>query len=349
MKVFKTIAAALLLCVIAAADAFACSRVVYLGDAPQSYVLVGRTLDWRTPIPTNLYVYPRGMERQSMSDGPMLRWTSRYASVLAVGYDGGVTEGMNEKGLVMNGLFCKEAVYPVADSTDNVTPVMSLSVLVSYFLDNFATVDEAEAWLNDNEFAIAGKSFDEGTSTLLHWAITDRTGMTLLLEYDGGKLTLFKGRDLQVLTNDPLFTQMQSIEKYWQGVGGTNMLPGTVKSADRFVRASFFVNHVPTNVDYHSAWGSISSIMGTVSVPYGYELPGEPNVSSTQWRSIADLGGLKYYLKFADSTSDFWIDLEKLLLNPGDPVLKLDTKNHFDFSGCVNDRLKVSKPFTPMW
>lgn len=216
MKVFRTIAVALLLCDIAAADAFACSRVVYLGDAPQSYVLVGRTLDWRTPIPTNLYVYPRGMERQSMSDGPMLRWTSRYASVLAVGYDGGVTEGMNEKGLVMNGLFCKEAVYTVADSTDHKTPVMSLSVLVSYFLDNFATVDEAEAWLNDNEFAIAGKSFDEGTSTLLHWAMTDRSGMTLLLEYDGGKLTLFKGRDLQVLTNDPLFTQMQAIDKYWQ-------------------------------------------------------------------------------------------------------------------------------------
>lgn len=349
MKVFRTIAAALLLCVIAAADAFACSRVVYLGDAPQSYVLVGRTLDWRTPIPTNLYVYPRGIVRQSMPDGPMLKWTSRYASVLAVGYDGGVTEGMNEKGLAMNGLFCKEAVYQIADSADATTPVMSLSVLVSYFLDNFATVDEAEAWLKENDFAIAGKSFDEGTSTLLHWALTDRSGMTLLLEYSGGKLELFKGRNLQVLTNDPLFTQMQAIDKYWQGVGGANMLPGTVKSADRFVRASFFIRHVPTDFDYSSAWGALSSIMGVVSVPYGYELQGEPNVSSTQWRSISDLGGLKYYFKFADSISDFWIDLSKLLLNPGDPVLKLDTKNHLDFTGCINDRLKVSEPFTPMW
>lgn len=323
-----------------------CSRVVYLGD--KGITMVGRTLDWRTPIPTNLYVYPQGVEKQSMPSGPMLRWTSKYGSVLAVGYDGGVTEGMNECGLVMNGLFCKESVYREAVATDGVTPVMSLAVLVSYFLDNFSTVDEAEAWLRSNDFAVNGKTFDGGTVSLLHWALTDRSGQTLVMEYSDGKLDLYKGRDLQVLTNDPTLPQMQAIDKYWQGVGGVNMLPGTVRSADRFVRASFFINHVPTDLEYPQAYAALNSVIGTVTVPYGYEIQGEPNISSTQWRSIADLAG-KYYFRFADSTADFWIDLGRLRLNPGAPILKLDTSDHVILSGCANSHLRKSDGFKPMW
>ena len=43
-------------------DAGACTRVVYKGN--DSLIIVGRSLDWKTPIPTNLYVYPRGIEKQ---------------------------------------------------------------------------------------------------------------------------------------------------------------------------------------------------------------------------------------------------------------------------------------------
>lgn len=267
MKNLKFIITALLL-LACGSIAYACSRVVYLGD--DGTILAGRTLDWRTPIPTNLYVYPAGIAKESMPSGPRFQWVSKYGSVLAVGYDGGVTEGMNEKGLEVSGLFCKTAVYRTADGRND-TPVMSLSVFVSYFLDNFATVDEVEQWLNTNDFGISGKTFDGGTVSLLHWALTDRTGESLIMEFIDGKMNLYKGRDLQVLTNDPAYPQMQTIEKFWEGVGGVNMMPGGVKSPDRFVRASFFIRHVPTNVDYNSAWGCLASIMGTVSVPYGYD------------------------------------------------------------------------------
>ena len=122
-----------------------------------------------------------------MPSGPMLTWTSNYGTVLAVGYDGGVTEGMNDQGLVMNGLFCKGTIYKEAIGPDNKTPVMSLAVLVSFFLDNFATVEEADQWLKQNEFAIFGKTFDGGTVSTLHWALTDKSGMTLVMEYQNGQ------------------------------------------------------------------------------------------------------------------------------------------------------------------
>ena len=50
------------------------------------------------------------MVKQSHSMSGAISWTSKYGAVYAVGYDGGVTEGMNEKGLVVNGLFCKGTV-----------------------------------------------------------------------------------------------------------------------------------------------------------------------------------------------------------------------------------------------
>lgn len=345
MKALKFIAAALL-AVSSWAAADACSRVVYVGD--KGYVLVGRTLDWRNPIPTNLYVYPRGVEKVSMPEGRRLTWTSKYGTVLAVSYDGGVTEGMNEKGLVMNGLFCKTAIYDEA-TLNSTKPVMSLAMLVSYFLDNFATVDEAYQYLSSGTFSISGKTFDGGTVSALHWAITDATGETLIMEYTDGQLKLYRGKDLKVLTNDPAHPQMTAIDNYWNAVGGVNMLPGTVRSADRYVRASFFINHVPTNFDYPQALGSLESIMGTVSVPYGYELPGEPNVSSTQWRSVSDATGGKYYFKFADSTGDMWIDLAKLNIAPGAPILKFNTATHPGATGCINNLLEVTPGFTPMY
>lgn len=347
MKFIKvlSVTAALL---VGAAAAYPCSRVVFRGDSTD-IVMVGRTLDWRSPIPTNIYVYPAGMKKQSMPTGPRFEWTSKYGSVLAVGYDGGVTEGMNDRGLAVNGLFCKVSEYKEAPEGSDM-PVMSLAVLVSYFLDNFATVDEAEQWLRANEFGIAGKTFDGGTVSLLHWAMTDTTGKTLIMEYDHGNLNLYASKDYQVMTNDPTLPAMQAVDDYWKQVGGQNFLPGYVRSTDRFVRGDYFIHHVPTaGVSADTALAELSSVIDNVSVPLGYEVPGSPNLSSSQWRSISDLNRIRYYFKFADSTGMFYVDMSKLLLTPGAPVLKLDTANHADFFGCINHRLKESAPFNPMW
>lgn len=328
-----------------AGEAIPCSRIVFHGK--DNLTLVGRTLDWKTPIPTNLYVYPRGMKKQGMPDGNTLRWVSKYGSVLAVSYDGGVTEGMNEKGLVMNALFCKGSIYRSA--VDNSTTTMSLAVLISYFLDNFATVDEVENWLTGSDFAIYGQNFDQGTEAALHWAVTDPSGTTLVMEYQNGELNLYKSDDYDVLTNDPPFDKMLAIDNYWQGIGGDKMLPGTVRSPDRFARASFFIRHIPTDVDGKTAAAAVLSVLGQVSVPLGYELEDAPNLSSTQWRSIADTKNTIYYFGFTTELANFWIDLGKLDLSKGAPVLKLDTSDKTGLEGCVNGLLKKSGPFNPMW
>lgn len=326
---------------------FGCSRVVYKGTGSENVLLVGRTLDWMNPIPTNIYVYPAGVEKQSMSSGAMYRWTARYGSVLAVSYDGGATEGMNNQGLVMNGLFCRQSKYPAAQpGTD--TPVMSLAMIVSFFLDQFSTVDEVYNWFSTNKFGVNGATFDSGTVATIHFALTDRQGHNLVVEFFNGEVNLYRGDNLTVLTNEPALSVHEAVQQYWNAIDGQTFLPGSHSSFDRYIRATYFINHVPKNLPYEQAYGALSSVMGVVTVPFLYE-DGGKTLSSTQWRSIADLIGNRYYFKFADSYADFWIDLNTLDLSVGAPVLKLDNTNHQAYSGCANASLRPSAPFTPMY
>lgn len=99
----------------------ACTRALYLG--PESQIVTGRTMDWRSDMQTNLWVYPRGLERTSNTTRPF-RWTSRYGSVTASIYEGGTADGMNERGLVANLLYLAEAEY--APATDD-RPTLSIA------------------------------------------------------------------------------------------------------------------------------------------------------------------------------------------------------------------------------
>lgn len=323
----------------------ACSRVLYRGQ--DSLFVVGRSLDWKTPIPTNLYVYPRGMKKVSSNLKNHISWTSRYGAVYAVSYDGGVTEGMNEKGLVINGLFCKGTVYN--DSIRTPRYVMSLAVFVPWILDQCADVDEVRRLLESSDFSIQGATFDGGTVSALHWGVTDATGRSIIFEFDHGKILIHDMGDYRAMTNDPQWPKMTAIIDYWEKIGGTHMLPGTVSSPDRCVRANFFAHQVEAVADPSLGVSITRSILVNSSVPYTYRIEGEPNVSSTQWRSYADLKDRCYYFDIVTNPGYYYIDLKGLDLRPGQPVRKLDTAKEKALVGCANKSLFISAPFTPMY
>lgn len=345
MKHIHIAIAAAAMMAFAAPHSDACSRILYTGE--DSLRIVGRSLDWKTPIPTNIYVYPRGMAKVGNNTPDAVKWVSKYGTVYAVGYDGGVTEGMNEAGLVINGLFCKGTVYN-NDSTLN-RPAMSMSMFVAWLLDMNATTEEVVEVLKRHEFTMSGATFDGGTVSALHWGVTDRNGDCAVFEFDHGKINIYQGRDIPVMTNDPAWPAMNAINNYWLNIGGGNMLPGTVKSPDRFVRAYYFTNHVKPTADADLGVSIVRSIMGTVSVPYTYTIESEPNVSSTQWRSYANLRDKRYYFDMVTNNGLYYIDLNTLALWPGAPVLKLDTASSRDYVGCANSHLHRSEPFSPMW
>ena len=85
----------------------ACTRVVYIGQ--NGMVVTGRTMDWKENLKSNIYVFPRGIERSGADQGNTIHWKSKYGSVITAGYDIGTSDGMNEKGLVANLLYLAES------------------------------------------------------------------------------------------------------------------------------------------------------------------------------------------------------------------------------------------------
>src|SRR5262245_53558580 len=83
-----------------------CTRAVYLGS--EDTLITCRSMDWPADMCSNLSVLPRGMARDGAA-GPMsMRWTSKHGSLVVSGYDVGTADGMNEEGLVGNGLYLAE-------------------------------------------------------------------------------------------------------------------------------------------------------------------------------------------------------------------------------------------------
>lgn len=306
----------------------ACTRAVYLG--PDNMIVTGRTMDWKEDPQSNIYFFPRGMERRGGKTDNTIKWTSVYGSVVTAGYDIGVCDGMNEKGLVANLLFLAESDY---HRPDDKRPVMGLSIWTQYVLDNFATVDEAVEVLGNEVFRIDDPDLPNGAKSTLHLSISDPTGNSAIFEYINGNLVIHHGRDCQVMTNSPTYDKQQTLDDYWEQIGGLVMLPGTNRASDRFVRASFYIKALPQTADYRQAVAGVFSVMRNVSVPLGISIPSQPNIASTRWRTVADQKNRVYYFESTLSPDIFWIDLNALDFSADKSVRKLTLTNGEIYSG----------------
>ncbi|WP_418990875.1 linear amide C-N hydrolase [Alistipes sp.] len=334
----------LLLCAAALALApagRACTRAVYLG--PDGMTATGRTMDWREDPQTNLYIFPRGMARRGARTDNTVFWTSKYGSLSAAGYDIGITEGMNERGLVANLLFLTETVY---DRPGDTRPVMGLSIWTQYVLDNFATVAEAVAELSKERFRIDAPDLPNGVESRLHLAISDPSGDSAIFEYIDGRLTIHHGRQYQVLTNSPTYDKQLAVNDYWQSIGGLVMLPGTNRSSDRFVRASFYIDAVVQSSDPRVAVPTVMSVMRNVSVPYGISTPDKPYIASTRWRSVADQKNRVYWFEPTLGMETFRIDLSAVDFAPGSGERVLRLTGGERYTGDATDSFRpLVKPF----
>lgn len=329
---------------LAAMTADACTRFVYLGADDQ--VLTGRSMDWSTDIGTNLWVFPRGMQRSGEAGPNSLEWTSKYGSVIASGYDIATTDGMNEAGLVANVLWLVESTYPKYDGR---TPGLAISIWAQYVLDSFATVQEAVDVLAKEPFTlVTDKVPGENRLATLHLSLSDASGDSAIIEYIDGRQVIHHGRAYQVMTNSPVFEQQLALNAYWKQIGGSVMLPGTNRASDRFARASFYVNAIPKTKDPVATIASVFSVIRNASVPYGITTPDQPNISSTRWRTVADQKRKLYFFESALTPNVFWVDLTKVdFSQQSGKVMKLDLgpDQTIIYSGAANDRFRETAPF----
>jgi penicillin V acylase-like amidase (Ntn superfamily) len=301
-------------------------------------------MDWLSHMGSNLWAFPRGMPRDGEAGPRSIRWTPKYGSGITLVFEAGTADGLNDQGLVANLLYLAESEYPQAAVDDQRLP-LTISVWVQDVLDNYATVAEAEAALRQDPFYVIPVKSPDGHAGSVHLSMSDPTGDSAILEYIGGKLMIHHGPQHQVMTNSPKVDQQLALNAYWQQIGGLVMLPGANRSADRFVRASFYINAIPKTADNAEAIASAFSVIRNVSVPLGIKTPGQPDISSTLWRTVADHKNKRYYFDSARSPNVFWVDLADLDLDAGKPAQKLTLSGGTFYSGNAAGQFKPAEPF----
>ncbi|WP_315816182.1 linear amide C-N hydrolase [Paraflavitalea speifideaquila] len=223
---------------------------------------------------------------------------------------------------------------------------MSVSAWTQYVLDNFATVNEVVQELSKETYTVVtDKVPGQDRMANLHLSVSDASGDNAIFEYIKGRLIIHHHQSYLVMTNSPAYEKQLALNEYWHEIGGTVMLPGTNRAADRFVRAAFYTEAIPKTDNTHVAIASVFSVIRNCSVPYGITTPGQPNISSTRWRSVADHKNLVYYFETVLTPNTFWINFKDVDFSATASVKKLGISNGETYAGNAAGMFRTSAPF----
>jgi len=326
---------------LSAPTASACSRILW--NSNERAVIVGRNMDWFEDIRSNMWILPRGVERSGLAEVNPMRWTSTYGSVVLTTYDIGVADGVNEMGLAAHMLYLPETSVGPRDES---LPGLSMSLWVQYYLDQFATVDEAVKSFETSPYQLQMMvEPSSGRASTVHIALNDATGDSAVIECIDGEIKIYHDRSYIVMTNQPSFDkQLENLRRY-RGFGGDERLPGTHEPADRFVRGAYYVTHLPEPQSDREAIAAMMSVMRNVSAPFGISDPERPNVSTTVWRTITDLTNRVLYYDSVLSPHVFWVDIKKINFDDDQPVRKLTLVDNFQHFGDVSENFEEAMMF----
>lgn len=340
------LAAAALATTLAAQPAAACSMILW-DSALGTYV--GRGEDWYEDAPTDLWVLPRGQQRDGLSEVNPYRWTSRYGSLVTVMYDHLTMSGMNEQGLSGHMLWLADTSVAPRDPS---VPGLSIAQWLQWYLDSFATVAEAVAATRELPFQIRMAMDDRGTRGLVHLAVQDATGDSAIFEMVGGEMKIYHDRRYIVMTNEPTYDKQLEIITQYAGFGGDKPLPGTHQSTDRLVRGAYYAKNLPDPKDEREAIAALLSVMRNVGFPFGMATPerqaghteASEAVSVTIFRMILNLDERVMFFDRVLSPTVFWVRMDGFDFSEGAPVLKLPTNGN-DLAFDATDRFQPAEMF----
>ncbi|QWT24783.1 linear amide C-N hydrolase [Subtercola sp. PAMC28395] len=291
---------------------------------------VSRCMDWAVSDEPDLWFIPRGTPRDGGGNGSPHSWVSTYSSIVVSMWRQGTVDGINERGLGAHALYLdpEPTMFAEVDSRASVANTL----WVQYLLDNFATVAEAIAAVD--EVRISSKLI-RGQEMGVHIALEDASGDSAIIEPIGGRLVVHHGAEYTVMSNSPTMDAQLANRAKYAPFGGELPPPGDISSPDRFVRASYFLHYLPEPKTVSQAVAGVFHLIQNVAVP-----PGAPyqdgGVYPTWWEAGADLTNGDYYFMSTMSPSLFWVSMaelrdgrEVLSLNPRDETLVGDAVSRF--------------------
>lgn len=306
-------------------------------------VVHARTMEFAVDIHSEVIVIPRGFSRTGTTpDGaPGLSWKAKYASVGANALGLPIlADGLNEAGLGMGLFYFPTSAgympYHRSDAAKTIAPWE----LGSWFLDNFANVEEVRAAVADVVVpATVLKQWNFAPP--VHFVLHDTSGKSIVVEYVAGKLTVHDN-PLGVMSNSPSFdwhmtnlrnyvnfsftnaspVQLGSVklQPFGQGSGMLG-LPGDFTPPSRFVRAVAFSQSVLPSKNGPETVLAAFRVLNAFDIPKGaareHEKDEHGNILAdyTLWTAASDLTARRYHFRTYENSQIRMIDLTKMNLN----------------------------------
>lgn len=307
-----------------ATQAIACSLV--LVNTNPNTIVFARSMDLFTPDDPHLVIYPEGEKHNGQTAKNPLEWTSKYGSIVVTEFNSdAASDGINEKGLAAHLLYLDSSDYGKVDPSK---PGLSNLMWAQYMLDNFSTVKEALASLNQYQVQA---TVLKGQTWPIHLALEDATGDSAIIEFIHGKAVIHHGKQFTVMTNEPAYSEQLANLKNYKLFGGKLAMPGDVNPLARFVRASSYLKTLPVPKDEIQALAGALSVLRTTMVPFGAENTATSPITkdnwATRWVTLGDLNDKVYYFNSTSTPNIIWVDLSNIDFSKDNKVLILDPTN----------------------
>ncbi|MGD1046424.1 MAG: linear amide C-N hydrolase [Bacteroidota bacterium] len=242
-------------------------------------------------------------------------WISKYGSITHNQCKEFPTGGMNEAGLVVEGLNLFDTQYPAPDER----PALDAVNWIQYQLDNSASIQDVIE--SNNRIRISNKPL-----MLFHFFVSDSTGNTLVVEFLNGKAIFYYGENLpeKCLTNDTYNGEIESFKKY------------KYESPSRFATVAYMLDNY--NSDKNNS-----------IIDYSYSILDSVKAGNTQDQIVYDIGERRIYFRTRVSPQIKTVDISHFDFNCASPIMMIDMNS--SYKGNVNDKFfpfdaKMNKDFT---
>lgn len=339
------IIAALLLQVPAAQ---ACTTILVTDTSGRAYH--GRTLEFSVLLPMDMTYFPAGTKVISSTPAGNrgLTFDTKY-SILGMSYpvlpsakQVTFVEGINDQGVSFSANWLTGTDSPAVGQDG--ARILAASDFGAWVLGNFKSVEEVKEAMGNgqSEIWVPVSPLDPKAPLPLHYAINDKTGNSIVVEFTDGKANVYDN-PVGVLTNGPDFPwHLKNLQNYTftnvdkntgqlgklklatqDGGIALTALPSAQTSQGRFVKAAFYANYVRKAKTSDEAVVTLAHLMNNFDRPYDLtadEAGGtgdgvrSSSASSevTTWTTLQDLSRNLLYFRSIEAMNWAVIDMNKL-------------------------------------
>jgi penicillin V acylase-like amidase (Ntn superfamily) len=326
----------------------ACTTILVTDASGRAYH--GRTLEYSSLLPMDMTYFPAGTKviSSTPAGNQGLTFDTKYPilgmsfQVLPSAKQVTFAEGINDQGLSLSANWLTGTDSPTVGQDD--ARILAANDLGTWVLGNFKTVAEVkEAMTNgQTEIWVPASPLDPKAPLPLHYAINDKTGNSIVVEFTDGKLNLYDN-PVGVLTNGPDFPwHLKNLQNYTftnvdkntgqlgklklatqDGGIALTALPSAETSQGRFVKAAFYANYVRKAKTPDEAVVTLAHLMNNFDRPYDLTVDeaggtGDGVRSSstssevTTWTTLQDLSRNLLYFRSIEAMNWAVIDMSKL-------------------------------------